>query len=83
MIFGAGLASGIAATLAIGAFRPTVMSMWSQTPPTVEAESNNSSDVDTAAVLLDQTSAVDLAPYFADTAAVRLTRQRLEQEAIA
>lgn len=83
MIFGAGLASGIAATLAIGAFRPTVMSMWSQTPPTVEAESNNSADVDTAAVLLDQTSAVDLAPYFADTAAVRLTRQRLEQEAIA
>lgn len=82
-VFGVGLASGIAATLAIGAFRPTAVSMWSQIPPTVEAETNDPADTDDAAALPMTASVVDLAPYFADAEAVRVSRERLEKEAIA
>ena len=82
-IFGAGLASGIAATLAIGTLRPTAIAMWSQRPPTVEPASDDIASTDDAAALLEAASTVDLAPYFADTEAVRLTRERLEKEAIA
>ncbi|MEM6715199.1 MAG: serine hydrolase [Cyanobacteria bacterium P01_F01_bin.56] len=83
VIFGAGLLSGIAATVAIGVLRPTMRAMWSQTPPTVAVESNSDGGADESAALPAAASTVDLAPYFTDTEAVRLTRERLEQEALA
>lgn len=80
MIFGAGLASGIAATLAVGALRPTAISMWLQRPPVNAADSDTATEADEAAAM---PQAGDLAAYFTDTKTVRLTRERLEMEAIA
>ena len=81
-IFGAGLASGIALTIAVGLLRPTMFAMWSQPPLTIDSESDSAA-VDDEAVESVAASSVDLAAYFTDTQAVRLTRRRLEQEAIA
>ncbi len=81
-IFGAGLASGIVLTIAVGLLRPTMVAMWSQQPSTIDSEPDSVA-VDDEAVESGAATSVDLAAYFTDTQSVRLTRQRLEQEAIA
>ncbi|MEM9768469.1 MAG: serine hydrolase [Cyanobacteria bacterium P01_D01_bin.71] len=83
LLFGAGLVSGIAATIAIGAMRPTLTAMWLQPLPTGTSTANSATADETQALAEASAAPIDLATYFTDVEAVRLTRQRLEMEAIA
>ena len=86
-IFAAGLLSGVAVTVAIATLRPTLLTLWQQVPPTADTSppdtAANSSDAATAAISASDQPVVDLAAYFSDERALRLTRRRLQQEAIA
>jgi len=82
-IFGAGLIAGIAATVALGTLRPMLAAIWWQGVPTAETATTAEPDADGTGWSALAQGSVDLAAYFTDGQAVRLTRQRLEQEAIA
>ena len=85
VLFGLGLLSGIAATIAVGTLRPMLTAMWRQPLPTnVSTTGGVTADESQTIARATTTDApVDLAIYFTDVEAVRLTRKRLEMEAIA
>ncbi|MGF1457771.1 MAG: serine hydrolase [Leptolyngbyaceae cyanobacterium] len=83
LVFGAGLLSGIAATVAVSALRPTLTTMWLQQPPTVAPTEPETAEATSPIASSPNQTVPDLAPYFTDVDAVRLTRERLEREAIA
>jgi beta-lactamase class A len=82
VLFGTGLVSGLALAIAVGTLYPTVMSLRAQPPSATNGETDSTA-VEDDIMVLEAAASADLAPNFTDTQAVRLTRRRLEQEAIA
>ncbi len=86
-VFGAGFASGIVFAVAIAGLRPTLTTMWQQTPPldrTADGTTAPATDEPERLAARQLTQGMgDLAPYFTVMQAARLSRERLEMEAAA
>ena len=80
--FGAGLGTGLALAIAIGTLYPTVMSLGAQPPSATDSEADSAA-VEDDIMTTEAAATMDLAAQFTDQPALRLTRRRLEQEAIA